>query len=107
MGLNIEDKQSEEGVVCIPRVETKDTKTIVLVGQYKDALSDVETFSPMTILHVQIKANSSWSMKLPPSYDTGIIYMRTGSAFHPSESSNDKYEIESHYTANLSIWGKS
>ena len=105
--LNVEDKQStEEGVVSIPTVETKDAKTIVLVGQYKDALSDVETFSPMSILHVQMKANSSWRMKLPPSYDTGIIYMRTGSAFLPSESSNDKYEIESHYTANLSQYGE-
>lgn len=105
--LNVEEKQSaEEGVVSIPTVETKDAKTIVLVGQYKDALSDVETFSPMSILHVQMNANSSWRMKLPPSYDTGIIYMRTGSAFLPSESSNDKYEIESHYTANLSPYGE-
>ena len=87
-----------------PIIERDNVKTIVLVGQYEDTQSEVETFSPMSILHVQMEPNTSWSMEMPDTYKTGIIYMRTGSAHMPSEESNEQL-IDAHHTATLTPYG--
>lgn len=90
--------------ISIPVMEKDNTKTLVLVGEYDNLRSNVETFSPMSILHVQMEPNSSWSMTLPSSYKTGIMYMRTGSAFCNTEYA-EKQEIDTHYTATLTPYG--
>ena len=81
--------------VAIPMVQTEQSKTLVLIGEYGNARSDVETLSPMSILHVQIEPKGSWQVTLPDSFKTGILYMRTGSASCSSQ------EIDAHYTATL------
>jgi len=90
--------------ISIPVMEKDNTKTLVLVGEYDNLRSSVETFSPMSILHVQMEPNASWSIALPSSYKTGIMYMRTGSAFCNTENA-DKQEIDAHYTATLTPYG--
>ena len=92
--------------VNVPIVEKGNTKTHVFVGEYDNSQSRVETFSPMSILHVQMEPGSSWDMNMPSSYKTGILYMRQGSGYTPSEQA-EKQMIDAHYTATLtfnSLW---
>mmetsp|Transcript_25513 Transcript_25513/g.37858 ORF Transcript_25513/g.37858 Transcript_25513/m.37858 type:complete len:349 (-) Transcript_25513:1625-2671(-) len=93
---NLDPNADDDETVAIPTVQTEESKTIILVGEYGNVRSEVETLSPMSILHVQINPNASWEMTLPDSFKTGILYMRTGSA------SSDSVEIGAHYTATLS-----
>jgi redox-sensitive bicupin YhaK (pirin superfamily) len=90
--------------VNVPIVEKGNTKTHVLVGEYDNSQSRVETFSPMSILHVQMEPGSSWDMNMPSSYKTGILYMRQGSGYTPSEQA-EKQMIDAHYTATLTPYG--
>jgi len=109
-GASTEDANGEDESLHAPIIETENVKTIVLVGEYANVRSNLETYSPMSILHVQMQPNSSWSMEIPDAYKTGILYMRTGSATMPSENDNAadakmKQEIATHYTATLTPYG--
>jgi len=101
-----------EGVSLTPTVRSEcgRVETIVLVGEYDGTRSDIETASPMSILHVRmnpsIDANtpSTWTIDLPQSFQTAIIYMRTGSATLLSKTKRE--EIPTHNTATISPSGK-
>ena len=93
--------------VPIPIVEGVGTKTNILVGKYESFESQVETFSPMSILHVQMEPGSTWSMNVPRSYKTGIVYMRQGSGFlGESKSELESELVEAHHTATLTPYGE-
>lgn len=107
-----EDRKEEVSVTPTVRSQCGRVETIVLVGEYDGTRSDIETASPMSILHVRIKpmASSStpciWTMDLPRSFQTAIVYMRTGSATILSGSDGAKRdEIPTHHTATLSSSG--
>lgn len=112
-----ENKDEGEGVVITPIVNSEcgRIKTIVLVGEYDGNQSDIETASPMSILHVRMKPTTSssksstpctWTIDLPKSFQTAIIYMRGGSANILSGTGGSKRdEIPAHHTAMLSSSG--
>ena len=87
--------------------DDNNVETRVLVGEYigPDGChmsSTVPLESPMTILHVSLKANEKWAMtNIPMSFRTGIIYMRKGSI----KLLDEEDEIEPHYTAYLTPYG--
>ena len=98
--------------------ENGDVETKILVGEYNghSSSNSVPLESSMSILHVTIKPNASWSMRdIPSSYRTAIIYMRKGSIrISPSSSQervgaedNDIHsnEIPAHHTAYLTPYG--
>ncbi len=101
---NINNDEDVDAQVHVPLVEKDNTKTHVLVGKYGNVESEVETFSPMSILHVEMEKQSSWSMDFPISYKTGILYMRQGSGYLPSEEA-ERQLIDSHHTATLTPYG--
>jgi len=85
-----------------------DVETKVLVGEYindtsvNHVSSSIPLDSAMTILHVTMKPNTSWSMKdIPPSYRTAMLYMRKGSL---QIASQDEY-LPAHFTAYLTPFG--
>jgi len=86
---------------CAPTITTEDGKvrTRILVGEYNSHLSTVPTHSPMSILHVSMEANTSWSMNIPASFRTAVIYTRQGTLNLSGE------DIPSHHTAYLSPYG--
>lgn len=100
-----EDSTTNTSIVEIPIVEKNGSKTIILVGEYDGIVSKLDTFSPMSVFHVQMEANASWSMKCPRSFQTALLYMRAGSALIPSEAS-DKQSVEAHHTVTLSSYGE-
>lgn len=104
-GTNDEVGNLDHETVAIPMVQTEQSKTLILIGEYENVRSDVETLSPMSILHVQIQPNGSWQMTLPDSFKTGILYMRTGSASCSSSQESVENEIGAHYTATLTPYG--
>jgi quercetin 2,3-dioxygenase len=93
---------SNDDVCTIPSIKTPGTETLVLVGEYNGMKSNVETFSPMSILHVKVNSSQQWSMDLSDTnYKTGILYMRRGSC----RAGTNDIEIPTHYTATLSSSG--
>jgi len=112
-----EDAKVTENCACAPTVysESGNIETIVLVGEYNGRFSNVETASPMSILHVRMKppsnntnANSyTWKIKIPEFYQTAIIYMRTGSVsvISGSRGADEVEEIPAHYTATFTAVG--
>lgn len=108
----------DSNVISFPTVisESGNTFTKVLVGEYNGERSGIEPATPMSILHVQMKPTkdgsaSSWSITLPSTFQTAMIYMRTGSAYLPSsltsgQESDKSNKIPVHYTAVLSSSGE-
>mmetsp|Transcript_18739 Transcript_18739/g.28465 ORF Transcript_18739/g.28465 Transcript_18739/m.28465 type:complete len:451 (-) Transcript_18739:89-1441(-) len=105
--LNTSEESINDDVsLPIPIVKNEGVETIVLVGEYNLQKSEVDTKSPMSILHVRMEPGTSWSWRdLPKSYKTGIIYMRQGSASVPTETSTMQ-EIPTHHTATLTPYGE-
>lgn len=99
------EDSSTSGTVEIPIVEKNGTRTMVLVGEYDGVVSNLETYSLMSILHVQMGPNASWSMECPRTFRTAILYMRAGSALIPSEDS-DHQLMDAHHTVTLSSYGE-
>jgi Pirin-related protein len=103
---NKDDSSSRStSFVEIPIVDRKGSRTIVLVGEYDGVISKLETYSPMSVLHVQMEANASWSMKCPRMFQTALIYMRAGSVLIPSQDS-DHQLVDAHHTVTLSSYGE-
>jgi len=107
-----EDNREEVSMTPTVRSDCGRVETIVLVGDYDGTRSDIETASPMSILHVRMKPTPSsstpctWTMDLPRAFQTAIVYMRTGSANLLSGSDGtEREEIPTHHTATLSASG--
>merc|ERR1712238_251195 len=108
-----EDEGDNLSLTPIVISECGRVKTVVLVGEYDGTRSDIETASPMSILHVSIKPTTSssstpciWTIDLPQSFQTAMIYMRAGSANLLSGTDGSiRDEIPTHNTAMLSSSG--
>ncbi len=101
-----QEEKASDSKIRVPVIENDNVSTYVLVGEYDGVQSKVETFSPMSVLHVEMKAGAKWSMRIPNSYKTGILYMRQGSACIASEVAKHQI-IETHHTATLTPYGES
>lgn len=104
------DRKEARGALSAPIVRSPcgAQDTLILAGEYMGQHSEVPTQSPMTILHVRINIDSTlekenaqnkWSMDLPKSYKTVILYMRQGSA------TVEGVNIPAHSTATLKSTG--
>lgn len=66
--------------------ECQGKATIKLIaGQYGEHKSEVETFSPMTIMDVRMNKGADWSMKLPDGFTVGM-YVLSGKGKIEGES---------------------
>ena len=97
-----DNNDMKDGICEIPSIKTPGTETIVLVGEHNGMKANVETFSPMTILHVKVDPFQQWSTSLmDETYKTGLLYMRSGSC----SVGTNRIEIPAHHTATLASSG--
>lgn len=96
--------EEETPTVTESSTETGTTETIVICGEHNGKQArfsqggEVEnTFIPnVTILHVKMRAGSTFTHEFPPSHDNLIIYIRKGSVMIKDT------EIKTHHIAYLS-----
>jgi redox-sensitive bicupin YhaK (pirin superfamily) len=119
IGNGSSDIQTNYAHIPTFQTENGNVETKVLVGDYSNGeqhhltattSSSVPLASAMSILHVTMKPNTTWSMKdIPASYRTALIYMRQGSVHIAAKGNggkdNDENYIPTHNTAYLTQYG--
>lgn len=63
----------------IPVVEDVLSRVRVVAGTYRDATGPAKTFTPVTLLHVTLKANGTASVDLPEEHNA-LVYVVSGDA---------------------------
>ena len=91
-----------------PFIEESGMTCRVLAGQYdEEHKAKVPTATDLSVLHVALKPSNKWIYPVPNSYETVIIYVRTGSV-SAAGNHNDNADmlIPTHYTAFFSSNGR-
>ena len=91
----------------MPVVTSEDclSTTKVIAGEYADQKASVQLSSSLNIFHVQIQPGATWEANIPNTHETGIIYMRRGSAQINGIDSESDQRVPPHYTAYLDSYG--
>mmetsp|Transcript_27331 Transcript_27331/g.62731 ORF Transcript_27331/g.62731 Transcript_27331/m.62731 type:complete len:498 (-) Transcript_27331:158-1651(-) len=89
-----------EGGAHVPKETTVGTETDVLVGDHGGKSSGFDPPTDVCVLHVRMRAGSTWTHKMASGHETAMLYVRRGSV------SVDGVEVPSHSVAHLSTKGE-
>lgn len=67
-----------------------DTKIRVIAGRYEDAKGPATTFSPITLLDVDMKKDGKLILRIPEQFNTGIYIVKGGLVLNGSRKAGSK-----------------
>lgn len=79
---------------------TVSTRTLILAGSYDGASATTPIVTPMSIFHVVMQPDATWTFTLPPTYETLILYVRKGCVLDSDEAS-----LPAHHTVYFDAQG--